>query len=791
MFRQILAVLFIVFLGGAAFGAPIKVKSGEHGGFTRLVLEGPNVLSWEYETSGQENRIKILHHTAGFETDSVYRFINKNRVRSIASNPSEFRFVIGCDCAVEIFAIGDNVLVVDVKGSDKPIAAPYNTASSLSIVEARTEPLIFGTLGPDPSEGGILGSTSQNLPQNTSQLPMKMKSEKPSRRSSQVDLNTFVAPKRDRTMHINSEMVQRPPTQDETDALRMAQNQLLREIGSASTRGVLDANVYFDLPLREQTRPQVDLRIFDSSHTQTTQQQELPQASQIRITSSTDILVPGKQNVQVTTLGIACIEPQRVDVASWSDGRSFESQVGDFRRNLYGEFDHLNSDTALQLARLYIYFGFGAEARGTLLLIERGSDQWPELLDMAEILEFGFASNSRVLHHFSDCDSVAALWGIVASKELQESQTVNERVALLTINSLPIHLRKILAPELSERLLNYGDQTGAKNAMRNLERLSEQADNRAVFANAELEVAKGDLDAAGALLNDVVESNSEFSARALISLIQTEMELGHDIDVETAQLVDAYSLELRDAPIGAELRHVHVLALAKSNQFHQAFTALGDLDNDADSRALRSKLVQLLTEDASDSVFLELVYSQMPKLAGIQNKEHIFTAAQRLQRLGFSKTAEQLLHDGEVDQTGRKQKVLRAQIALDLKRPAAAEAYLVQLDGEDINLLRARAKEQIQDRKTAHDIYAQLEQQDDARNNAWLSNQWQTLIDPDAPVFGQLVSIANHRLEQSAESEGMLLRSQNLLAESSDTRIFIETVLQNKTDLEIDQPDSK
>ena len=759
----IIRVLVVMLLPvQAALAAPIPVSSGEHEGFTRLVFEGQDLSGWRHEESEDAHRITFARHSDGFATDTIYQYIRKDRVQAFNASATAFEFQLGCDCNVEVFALGKGVLVVDVsagveaqKSKTAAVDMPFATAQ-------RTTPFSFGARVSKPANQPTIQPAAKPAP----------KAQKPKPASDA--LVEEIANLQNTPLQITPP-VAKVPTDEEAKALQAFQEQLLKEVGAASSRGVLVPNANFSAPNLSTPRPQVDPGIFDSSAEMLIESQ-VP-ASQIRITSSADTQQSSRATTGTTTMGVACLDPEQVDVMSWSNGEAFDQQLGEIRRELFGEFDELNKDAAVKMARLYIHFGFGAEASSTLSLIEDARETWPELIEMAQILDYGHVAGPSVLAHHQDCNSSAALWGILASESIDNDRIINIEAALFGLNSLPIHLRKFLSPELSNRLLRYGDRTGAKNAMRNLERLDIPDDDSTTLAKADLELSNGRMEEAESLLNEVVNSNSQFSAQALISLIETEMESGRDIDVATANLVEAYAMEQRDAPIGKELRRVHVLALAQSGQFDEAFAALQDLGIEQDVQENRAKVLKVLVEDAEDAVFLNSVYRELPNLVGIEDPARIMATAERLLNLGFSETAEKLLVDANVPTQTRSQKILRAQIALDLGRAAAAEAFLIELDGPEVTLLRARASEQNSNRVAAHEMYQELDQKQSAQHNAWLSEQWKSLTPETTPVFGELVGAANQSLDQPQSQEGMKARTQNLLEESSETRALISSIL--------------
>ena len=760
-FSRILVVLFASLWCSLASSESIPVSSGEHGDFSRLVFEGSGIRGWVYDQAENDYTIRFPNHRDGFKTQTVYKYIKNDRVKSFTTQNSNFRFQVGCECVVDVFEIGKTVLVVDIKEiKDNP------TKSNTEFMEIPTlpqssQPLQFGARLSNPRlEEFTPASNVSRILQEVDPIQLTSQS-KPS-----------VA-----RLPISGQALNDQPSAAQRENLQVIQEQLIQEIGSASSRGLLSPDLVFRQPSINRKNPQVDVSIFNSSHIQ--QNETETQNRQIRITSSADNLFPENPMDGIMSSGQKCINLDRVDINAWSDNRPFEQQLGDRRSAIFGEFDQIDESNSIALVRLYIHFGFGAEAKNTLNLIEGGFKKWPELFEIAQILEYGSAEDGRVLQKYSECDSVAALWAVMSSRTLSEGKIVNTQAVLRALDSLPAHLRKLLSPDLSMRLLKYGDRPSAQTAMRNLDRLGIQLDGRALLASAEIEISKGESDVAEKMLTDVVNSNSEFSARALIGLIKSEMDTGRTIDIATASLVEAYATELNGSPIGDELKRIHILALAKSGQFDKAFDAVKKLSALQNVQALKSNLFEILSTEAKDANFLKIVFAQIPSLVEMEDKDNVFEVAKRLQKLGFSETSERILIDANVGVNTPEQKKLRAEIALNLGRPAAASAFLIDLEGHDVIKLMAQAKEKKSEWTSAYNLYSQVDDFEAAQNNAWLAEEWQSLTDPSISDFGQLLPVSNRTLDQSEGTAGMMARSQGLLAESLQSRELIDSILQN------------
>lgn len=752
----VISVIFTFWAGWAA-SKPIPVSSGEHGQFSRLVFEGRSLQGWEHVRTGKENVITFPNQKEGFRTDSIYNFIRKDRLRSFTANASKFQFEISCVCTVEVFEIGETILVVDIKGDAGSIDDDRIYLAEKFEIEREDVSFNFGAKISKSENGNSQEKFDFSI--RPKEIADFSDSKAPI-----IDLSGFEGARN------------QIPLIDNDSSLGSIQNQLLLEIGSAASRGVLNRSQNFSSHV-EVRRPQVDVSIFDSSNF-IEPYVERNDIEQIRITSSSDRKSASNFPSKSTPAGLVCIDPVRVDVSSWNDGRSFEQQIGDYRSELFGEFDELDSENAIQLVRLYIHFGFGAEALGVLNMLASGQEEWPELFELAKILEYGYAPNGRFLRMYVDCDSPASLWGIISVKMIPSEQTVNVKAALRSLNALPMHLRKFLSAELSLRLLEYGDKEGAKNAMRSLNRASDSPNISIALAQVEIDISDGNLNGANSSLQDVVNSNSEFSARALNSLIQRKVEEGLPISFDTIHLVESYIQELKDTPMETELKRSQILTFAKTNQFERAFFALSELPTTKENKYLPSTILELLVSDSSDIVFLTQIFSNVIESSFSFGGEQLFLAALRLQELGFYEVSEQVLRNEQIKLETREFKMLSAKISLNLDRPAAAEAILLNLSGSDVALMRAQIEEKKQDRVLAYEMYKNIERKSAAENNAWLSDEWKTIADPKNAIFGPLVSVANTIFDPSNELSGMLNRTQTLLDESSKSRHSIELVLE-------------
>lgn len=742
-------------LASLAYAAPIPVRSGAHDGFSRLVLDVSSGAAWTVENNGNSARITIENHKDGFNLQRVFDRIDRTHIAELQSRPDTLEVQFACQCALSAYKLGDQMVVLDISPNSDvptPTVAPIEQAQPDL---AAAQPLQFAN---------TLTSKSRA---DSNPLPWGW--------SSSVDQE-------------NDAPIQKPFSEfaegnggTET-SLERAQENIARQVGAAATRGMLTPKATpVDLPLVT-TRPQVDTEIFDSSTVEWRAEQEEPALANgnLRITSSSDIPADMERFSTSTTLGIRCIDPRITAISDWANDQPFSTQIADRRNALFFEFDRLDQEAAVKLARTYLHFGFGMEVKEVIALDPQLARDNPALLEMAEIMEYGHVRRPAYLHNFMECDTDIALWAILSKQSIAPSTIINSSAALRALTALPMHLRTFIAPELSRRFLDYGAPDAAAAALRSLERSTNSLASDADLAKADIELAEGNVSDAQDRLARVVASNVEQSAEALIKFVDSHLEADGQIEQDIATLVEAYALQMRDDPIGAELQRTHVLALGKSGQFDAAFEALDRLrkrDSNRTDSYVPSALLDLLTRNGVDIEFLDHVFQQIYDLGDVVNSETIVNLTNRLVDLGFPLEAERILAarpDVPDDETTR---LVRAKVALALSRPFEADALLFGVDTLEAERLRAKAKARSGAFDEAHSLFAELGQKDGSQQTAWLSDDWTSLVGQDTPVLGDVARVAQTVISDDDAPEGMLSRTSEAISESAAARSVIEELL--------------
>lgn len=738
------ASLLLAIFATVASANPIIVRSGDHNGFTRLVMRLPEGVQWQVAETRGLKTITVTGHQAGFDTSRVFDVIPRNLLTGVRDYPSRLELELSCDCELDTFVEQNEFLVLDIL--DGPALPP---------LEVRQTPRFVAT---QPASRFNFGDLlwSEYAPDERGQPRKGNKVEEDSDANETSDVNLAA----------------------QTALIEETRQQLLRGIGDAASRGILEPSTPDMQAFEQQSQVSQDREIFDSSEQEVVA--TIPGTGNIRITNARDVPATDELN-NLMLSGEVCPDPDGVAVSSWGNDTPFGSQISDLRNTLYSEVDRLDTATVLNLARSYLYFGFGAEAKQLLRLSDDVVAENPELMDLADIIEYGFARNPRFVHRFADCDSDLALWGTLAAKKIPEDKVINENAALRALAKLPEHLKRFLAPALSSRFSDRGDLESASIALRNVELGSDAVQADAGIAKAKIAKNSGDTEVAQNLLEEVIEDNAAETPEALIAFIDNGLAEEKKVPADIALLIETYAFERRNDPIAKEVMRAHVIASLYSDQFSKAFEAMENLTIAADedlTAELLSHAFTSLSKNADDITFLEKFYAEFPSSPEQMMPKSVFTTAERLLKLGFAIEAEKLL--STINGNGRTKEVnlLHAEALLLLKTPELAMSLLENIDGERVDHLRARVLMEMGQIQSAFELFQAANIPDEVIRSAWLANNWSDLMPSDAPVLSEVSSLAKQPISDIEAEDGMLATSSSALEQSAMARETLEAMLE-------------
>jgi len=733
-------LLLLMSLTTGTAQAEVTIRSGEHDTFSRLVFTLPRNMEWSVIDTPAGPGISVADPSQHFDTSQVFSRIPRTRLQDlIDETEGRLRLDLNCDCPVTSFQLDGRVFVVDILDPTDP--EPQEETAARSPQPVGSGPALRGDLGlpvvprPQTGEGIVppLGFRTVRVPYTTT-----------------------------------------PPVAARPSVAE-ARTRLVETLGQSADLGVLSA------PGAESTDATLPPLQTEAAHGTTSALPTdapgvVPQnRGGLSLDTSSEIdeaLAGAVSRVFGAKKTEVCIPDDVLDVHAWAEGHGFQQETGRLNRQLFGEFDRIDPDIALRLSRLYIHFGFGAEALFVLELLETPSPEKDILTAMAQALEFGSAPKGQPFEDQEFCDTAAALWSVASNESLASAPDLNRAAILRSFDALPPHLRDYLGPRLSKRLRDASRIDAAEGIMRIVTRGNRPADATTDMEISEIASQRGDTEAAETGFTAVVAQDASPSPEALVRLIDLRIDQGKPIDAAHATLAASYAFELRDTEIGGDLQRAHVLALSDTGDFRPAMQGLGALaDGLPPERAKRTHDLVLtrVTEGADDETFLLLVLPYLTGSGQALSPSTQNSIAERLLGLGITQHVGPLLANSLQGSEDRDRRVLRSRLAALEERPRNAVAHLLGLEGEDIDLLRAQAFAVLGEYERAGALYARHGHDAEAEQMALLAKDWAYLRENGS---GALEMAAVQRLDASAldfTTPG-LARSRAALESAAQTR---------------------
>ena len=803
----------VLLTAGAVQAQTIVTRSGEHKGFTRLVMRLPNGADWSMTQSGKTATVNIGAPEAVFDTSRVFNLIPRTRLQSLAQNgPGQpLRMQLGCDCTVTSYVQKDGYLVLDIRDGGLPATdSQFSTANTVLplTTPAPQSGYRFGFSRPAAADARLAlelaaAVASQNNqtpailpPQETAPTGMSLETVgEADPEAEPVDLTLALDGGHSPSETENAEPVPESEAEaapvstpegsllldmaetERAAAVSESEQRLLQQIGRAANQGLL--NIAVDgLPAGDISAGLDPLGGAD---------RPLNPLDHISVTSAIDRetgLIAGLQDD--SSHASHCLRNQDVAVQAWGTETPFADQLAPLRNTLVQEFDDVNPASIFALARLYLYFSFGAEARSILTILpleERQSSEVELLETLAMLMDGTPLPVNHALSGQQGCEGDSSLWGALADGAVKKS--ANTDAIQQAFSKLPSHLRVHLGPRVSKMFAQSGNNHVAAAVLRAVDRTGIEEVPEINLAEAAIAELEGDSETMAEELTDEVAERTGNAPAALIDLVSLSVKERKALSPDVPDLIASYELENRETELGAQLRLALVASLALMGQFHEAFMELNSLSErdgpNARATALEP-LMQLLTERADDVTFLQyaLVFSKQATPA--EAAPVAAQVARRLLSLGFAEQAQDLLTKLALEPENETRRLLMAEAALNLDKPHRVLVELMGLDGPEANRMRAQALWRNGEYGRAGEYLLAEEETDAAARGFWHSEDMGAIeaIGPDADApFAAVASVTTQIGETAQDPVGLapLAHARALVESSEGTRGGIEDLL--------------
>lgn len=715
---------------------PVRVTSGEHDGFTRLVFDYGRPTDWQVGRSADGYQLRITGTPSPYDLTNAFNLIGKSRLAAIWANPESGQLHIGLACACHVipFEFRPGIVVIDIKDGPPPAGSSFELA-----LDGNISPPLDARIIPRPRPRPTPLTNTENQPAYDWTKTARAALYDPTPQHLKAPTGT-----------------QTPAVLPPDPKLQPLRDQILHQIARGAAQGVVDMTV-----------PRPD---------ETAQAPQMVQSAQIRI-GEAQTLVTQKDRATSGNLGAtgtACTDTAWLNIPDWGDeSADVSDQLATMRQNLSTEFDRPNPDAIENAVKFNIFIGFGAEARQLLDAFDSAHAEakvWSALSYLVE----AEPDPDGIFTGQAACASPAALWAVLADPALSPGDPIDEGSIRLAFSALPLHLRRNIGPALSDRLIRLGFPESARALGDAITRAPGEAGHAVALMDAVLDLHNGDPiraeQAAKAVLADAGPNQPE----ALVTLIHARVAQNLPIAPDIALALHAHLSDHQGSPLQPRLQKALILAEAASGNFAAAFA---DLPNHSDQESAVWTMVAFM---APDDVFLTLAVRDKGAKPPAATDETAAIIARRLVDLGIANAARPWL-----DIVDNPDPLLVAEAAIKRRDGRAALSPLSGQTGDMVEELKLQALSLLGDDRLQADILAKTGDLDSASAALARAGDWDKLAqsgqEPWKSMAAQIKAIdtdtTGAELSNASVAGGPLAQNHALAKAGADTRDSVEKLL--------------
>lgn len=834
--RLLLALLAGLWVSAAALAEVVTVRSGEHGDFTRLVVELGDGRAWQFGRAGGGYLLRVEDPALRFDLARVFERVPRTRLAGLIAEGNGLRLALAPGTFALLAAEGRGRLIIDIRNGTAPKTSPYETAIAGGTVERptgqATGPLPHPVSARSPSAPG-LGATLSYRPEanNAASLPIYWRDvlgpdsgpggwaeaqpespTDPGPETTAAPSDHATGPDADHAAPDTGPAVKSVSVEAPTEApplmlpldlpvpgfdaapppvpppqILALEEELRQQVARAASQGLAEAAVDKVVNPNARRTGATDRHAPDSAEIPAGPAQVSAAEDQIAYHAETSMDRDARDNPRAVTEtedGQGCPDEEMIDLRHWGDERAASLQLAEAHNGLTGEFDRPDEAAVLRLARLDLFFGMGAEARAVINGFDLQTESAPYLVDISYMVDDRAPPAPSAFEPFAQCDTSASLWAFLSAPDSAPPPTVNLAALTRSFSGLPASLRLALGPRLSNRLIAAGALDAARTVRNAVARKAEDDSRPLQMIQAEIALGEGDADAHDKL-TEMAEGSDDLAARALILSVEARLRNGEAVPASDVEDLAALAFERRNGESADALAALEIEARAASGDLPYAFERLTEWGREAPAAKVRQtalKVFAVLAAEPDDAAFLGEYFARKPLLPVEADADLRLQLADRLGGLGLYEEAHLLL-PGALRTTDAGRLVL-ARAAAAAFRHEEVIALTGGLEAPEARTLRAGALDALGDHAAAADLYAALGLTAAAAGAAWRGGDLdKARADGGYGKLADLVEAGAARAQKdepaatAAEAGATLVGSRSLLAESSELRSSLAVLL--------------
>lgn len=667
----------------------VAVRSGEHQGFSRLVLEFPSRPDWTLREGPGRAELLLSDGAWQFDLGDIFRRIPRTRIRAISAVENRLVIDLGCACRVNVFDVRGSAVAIDVL--DGP---PLDNVRATA---ADAPPPRVDDLAPLAPFDAIRAADAPTLDFGYDRRELVLPGV------SRAPEDPTPAP--DIVLPAESEPQSTPGLA--TDPADEVARRLAGEVARAATQGFLRIAP----PEERQVRPADEEAMGEALSS-----------------PNLRLRLPGEDEASPSPVDAAarpaCRSDSAYDVASWAPiDVPVPDAIGRARADVAEELDGVSEEKAVALARLYINLGFGAEARAVLAALAPRHRETDLLTALARLVDGETLETVDLLAEAALCKGRATLWAAVAGLPADAPEPI-----LVALGELPLPLRRHLGPRIIEAFLAAGDTASAESARLVIARAAGPHGAPFEVAAARL-VSEAQPDRGLQDLSDIAATHVPDSDQAVAAYLEVLDDEGGIATDEMRLRAESRAYDLRGSEIGARIEAALVRERIRAEDFDTAAALLrdagtaGSLSPETQSSLLED-FVDALAARAPDAILLVHATAVVSDPPGERDAPPRSTdLAGRLLDLGFPRLAREFLPTEPTTGAG---KLMEAKLQLLAGDPLRALGVLETAEdtGPDARRLRAEALAALGEWEAAADVLRQLGDPRRADDFVWRTGDW-------------------------------------------------------------------
>ncbi|MBL1438245.1 MAG: hypothetical protein COB08_018860 [Rhodobacteraceae bacterium] len=799
--KQLFAVALILSASPLAAQQVVSVTSGEHNGFSRLVLRIDPDVDWEIiETRGLVS-VKFSLQSLTFSTSHVFDKMTTDRIAGVSeistNQSSQLQLELNCSCEVRSFAFNNNYIVIDVFDGPElgplqsevsepqwrpdalPFIQPTNAPSRFTAFVMAQAPMQPALL-PDPPPQAEPTPTPQMdapaLPDMVAEITM-----------TEPETPGAIAEIEAMTGAVVADMNEEIEVEDDPEMLARieeAQNQLLAQLTRAADQGLVDfvpapvpvaevLPVPESVPMPEPTPVPLNPELLQQLSARTAYSQGTEDALTAIVNQ---FAMP------------QCLDDKDFSMEGWGGEAGFSNELARLRSSLLGEFDIPDQKIATAIVQLYLRYGLGAEAR--LMLRETGVELENASLyhDLASLVESEPARVFGPVLKGAGCGGAHELWYLVTG--LGDYQVLEPLDITEIFSNYPIEVRTLIGPPLAQAFIDRGQVEAGHVVLEIVRRAETGVTPLQRLAEAHVMEAQGNLTDAIKVYRELALENGVQSPAALISYARTL--LVSDQTLPETLLVDLESAAFfnRNAELADPLRLWEIKVRA---EVAGADAALAQIEEMLVERPdLNMELVNIVTDIFANSSAAQLgdyPYAQMVlRFAdlldqGMAGDIARLKIAEEMAAMGLPETALEVLSPN-LHRATAEVRYIEAAAYVQLYQPTQALAILDEDSSLQAYKIRLSAYLQMEDFEAVAQLLNEEHASEISINDIALrAGDWAKIQDAGAVgtlasyVQGVVPAEAAALAPMVAQEAPTLKAARALLANNEESMRFLEGVL--------------